>query len=170
MARKKPTRRRRGFRAVRVDVALDIGALAAAAITSGILVTNGTETIYLISADLTWSYAEHAAGQGTMECGLAHGDYSNTEITEWYNEGSVLIHDDKIVIEKSRRQCREAVTLQGSLAQEVANDGKAIRTPLRFTLESGQTLSMWVRNNDPNAFSGNTLVRCSGTLFYRVTG
>lgn len=158
----------------RVNESLAIGTLASNTILTGVLFTNGTDRKYIISADLTWTWSEVTAGDGPLDVGLAHGDYSAAEILQWFASAS-FDQSNKIAAEQNRRLIRQAGTISADkegvgsgaiLAGQLA-DGSLKRIKLNMVLEGAQAVNVWVRNVDASAFQTGSLLRVTGKVWYR---
>ncbi len=126
-----------------------------------------TEDFFAISVDVLWQIRNLTVGEGPLPVGLAHGDYTVGEILEAI-EAERLGPDDMILNEKANRKVRRSGSFSGVTGDSVLNDGKPIRTPLRFSVGSGHTLSAWLvsRAAVTNLTTGATLI-LSGTLYGR---
>ncbi len=166
--RRRP-RNRRNFIAIPFETSNVISSLATLN-TQQIDLLNAAfnEDFFAISIEAYWVFIDHAPTAGPLYVGFAHGDYTDTEINE-YLTAEILGPDDKIKNEKSRRQVRRAgvfATLATTSPEESLNDGKAIKTPLRFSVGNGHDISMWIRNGSPGTLTSGT-VQCFGTLYGR---
>ncbi len=100
----------------------------------------------ITSAVLTVSMRDHTAGEGPLIFGVAHPDYSVTEIAETLG-ATPLGPGKKIEQERANRLIRELGTLDGLSTEEKANDGRPIRAKLNWLVQEGQVnLSFWVFN------------------------
>lgn len=122
---------------------------------------------WLISADCTWSIRNLTAGQGPIHVGFAHGDYSTTEIAEWFVNSGSWSQGDRIAQEQARRKCRLVGTFSGVSTEEVLNDGKPVRTRLNFSLEDGQSLAIFAINASGAALTTGSLVYATGKVYCR---
>ncbi len=158
---------RRGFLPVRVAAVVSLGALATTGISENVLLTNSDQELYLVSGDLIVSMRDHTPDQGPITVGVAHGDYSATEIDEWF-ESNAAVTKDMIAREKSRRKCRAIGAFPGTEATEVLNDGKPIRVKLGFAISEGSNLNLWGRNDDDGTLTSGTDIVITGTVFCRM--
>jgi len=147
MARKR--RYNKNFLAVRVQASLTLSTLASGAVLSGTLMGNAGQDLYLISADLHFNKNDGTAGEGPIAVGVAHGDYTTTEIDQWF-ESTAGVGTDMISREQSKRAIREAGSLPGSFVNETLNDGKTVRLKLGFDIADNINLDFWARNGDPD--------------------
>ncbi len=161
-------RRSRDFVALPFEVELDLATLADdTVLTVGLLTGNLTEDLYIISVDASWTLrAAGAAAQGPYAVGYSHGDYSATEVKEGI-DASPTGPADTIQIERARRMIRKAGSFDGLLVNENLNDGKPLRTRIKFTMPSGKQLKFWVLNKSGGAQTTGNLIQLSGTIYGR---
>lgn len=166
----KHRRKSRGnFQVGQLLAGLSLGTLANADLISGDAFSGDVvdDDTYLISAKLNWSIDDLTEGQGPILVGLAHGDYTDAEIEEWLEASNSIGSGNKIEKERSARKCRRTGSFTG-LPVEVLNDGKAISTPLKFMLSTGQNLKFWAYNNSGSALATTVpVVRITGPIFMR---
>ncbi len=163
MARKK---RSRGFQPIQFDEQVALATLADDTVLSDPLFTFG-EDMFLISVDAIWQLRNLTAGEGPIIVGWSHGDLSVAEILEAL-EANLTDPDDIIAKERSRRPVRKAGAFDGLGGDLVLNDGKPIRTKLRFSVGDAHALRFWALNRSAttNLTTGSVL-RVSGTLYGR---
>lgn len=128
-----------------------------------------------MSVDIQGSVIGLTAGEGDpSQVGFCHGDYSATEVAE--NLNVILLGPaDKVTQEQSRRLVRKTGILQDPTGLNtqismplLGKDGSAnIRTKLKFTIQDGQTLNMFLFNNSGAVFTTGATLRYSGTLYGR---
>ncbi len=165
MMAKKSSRRRSFVRKLKCSESLGLAALAAGAAVSSDFDDSVSEKMYLLSIEATHALAEHTANEGPIVVGVAHSDYTSAEILEWFVATSGWDTGDKIAQEHQRRKIRQVGTFAGNSNQEVLNDGKAIKTPLRFTIESGQTLQQFAINSDAAVLTTGTFYQINGQVW-----
>ncbi len=143
---------------------LALSTLATSTLLSGSMsVVN--ERTYAASAWLQWSIRGLTAGEGPIRVGLAHGDYSDAEIeavleaTDSWNEGNLVAQ------EVARRKVREVGVFSGESTDEVLNDGKPIKTALRWILLQGQTLKVWAYNASGATLTTGAVVGAAGHVW-----
>ncbi len=156
-AAKRPAKRRsRGrFRVVRVQFNISLGTLASGTMLSQTLGIGTGQEYWAISADIVWTLEDLTVGQGPIAVGIAHGDYSVTELDEWY-EATGTLAGDKTEQEEGRRLARDVGIFPGSTVgpnPTVLNDGKAIRTKIGMRIEDAISLNAWVRNMSADALA-----------------
>jgi len=120
--------------------------------------TATSDTAYrILSVRLQWLLSDIIDTQeGGLLVGLAHGDYSATEIEECIEASGSINRGDKIVNERAARLVR-IVGLFGSVGAAegdlTLNDGKPIYTKLNWLIPIGKTVDFWWYNQ-----SSGTLV------------
>ncbi len=167
MAKGKSRRRDPNFTSTIVLGNVGLGALATATLVSGSLVAASDEAYRAISVDLTWSMAEHTAQQGPIMVGIAHGDYSDTEIEEWLEATAAINRGDLIAKEKASRRCRHVGTFSGLSSSESLFDGRIKRTKLGWAMTTGKTLKVWGYNLDADILTTGSLVKANGRMYLR---
>ncbi len=95
---------------------------------------------------------------GPVECGVAHGDYSLTEVEACLELATGWNENDLVSQEIAKRKVRRIGVFPSSGAggpgdAAVLNDGKAIKTKLNWILNTGQTVNFWMYNHGTAAFS-----------------
>ncbi len=153
-----------------VDEELDLGTLAARTAISAIFDNVVNERALVSSLVATWSLADWtvATGDGPVLVGVAHSDYTSTEIEEYleqtqsWNEGNMIAQE--INTRKIRRVGQFESPIGGVAADSVVlNDGKAIHVKLNWILLQGQSLQIWAYNMGGSAFATtNPTLRCAG--------
>ncbi len=166
MAKKKG--RRGGVYPVKINLAITLAALADGAIKVQVAPDSVVNKVWAVSADLKWSIRDLTAGEGPIIVGFAHSDYSDAEITEALNATGSWDRSDKVTMEQARRFVREAAAFSGA-AEEVLNDGKAIRTRIGFYIEDGKTLDFWAVNESGATLTTGGVIRVKGTVWLRST-
>ncbi len=133
---------------------LAIGTLASETLVSAPFDETVNERTFATSMVATWSMRDFTdgGGIGPIMVGVAHGDYTDPEIEAWventgsWNEGDLVQQR-----EVGRRLIRKVGTFDSigrNNADEVVvlNDGKPLRTNLKWMLLQGQTLRLWAFN------------------------
>ncbi len=145
--------------------------MALTTLANGIIVANsvtafGVTKAYLISADLQWSLDDNTAGEGPIAVGLTSSDLTVTEMAEKL-DARPTSKSDIIAMERSRRPVRNSGAFAVSEVGETLNDGKAIRTPLKFVLAEGKELQIFARNKSGATLTTGAVVRVTGTLYMK---
>ncbi len=163
MARK--PKRRFNLRKVRATGELALATLASdTAIAVGL--TGASVNPYrLQSINATWGVRALTAGEGPVTIGIAHSDYSVTEIKECLEATSSIDLGNKVEQERSNRLVRVIGTV---LAQEpMLNDGKPIRTKLNWLISVGFEADMFAYNEFTGALTTGAVVHMSGDLWVK---
>ncbi len=153
------------FAAVRVNDTFLLGALASLDMTIATLLTMGNEA-WMVSADLTWGWNANVAGEGPVQVGLAHGDYTSAEVEEWIESTGSADPGDKISQEQSRRSCRDAGLLAG-IVNFTMNDGRPKRTKLNMRIEDGKALSVFGYNAGSGTLTTGSAVSIIGKVYVK---
>ena len=151
----------------KVEIDLSPGALASntgAKANAGDVVT---EKAYITSVVLKWALQSLAAtdDMGPVLVGVAHSDYTATEIDEWIANLGSWEESDKVGQEIGRRLIREVglFEMPADITEiAVLNDGKAIRTKCGWMLATGQTIAIWARNTGTTDLAGSPTIHASG--------
>lgn len=166
MTKKKFKKNRRGFVAIPFNAILTLGALVTNAIV--IVSTMGSvfgEDIYIISVDATWSLRNFTAAEGPVHVGYTHSDLSTTEVQE--NLDAELSNPDDIIAkERSRRPVRKVGTFSQGLTDQSLNDGKVLRSKIKFSVGDGFNLDVYAINRGANLTTGG-IIHVSGTIYGR---
>ncbi len=168
MANKPRKRRRTPVRKLRVSESQALGTLGAGSLASQVFDDAVSEKMFLLSLEAAWALGEHTPDQGPITVGIAHSDYTAAEITEWIAATSAWDTGNLVAQEQNSRKIRQVGKFSGTLAQEVLNDGKQIKTPLRFIVESGQSLQQWAFNQDTSVLTTGSLVMIEGQVWAKA--
>ncbi len=168
MAKRTPRRRRRwtaNMKSVRVDALDALGALVDGVVSTTPLLDVSDEEYRVLSVNGTWTLRDGTVTEGPIVVGIAHGDYSVTEIKECLDAQAAVGRGDKIVNEQSKRLVRIVGAFSGDGTHESLNDGKPIHTRLNWHIPESKTLVTWAWNK-----SGATLTTGAETqLFGKAT-
>ncbi len=98
-----------------------------------------------------------ALGDGPIMIGVAHSDYTVTEIKEWIENSGSWDQGDMISKERNSRLIRRlgTFTIVDSTASGSVpmGDGKPIKLKLKWTLTTGDTLQLWAYNLGASALA-----------------
>ncbi len=175
MAARKGGRKRRryspGFKAIGFTVNITLATTGADVVVSQSIFTNAfEENFYAMSCKAQWSYRDGTIGEGPVEVGYAHSDYTVAEIAEKLVADEANVRGNKIATEQSRRQVRPAGVFPAQFADQVLNDGRPIKTALRFTVGNGFNLAVYARNRSGAALTTGGFISITGVLYGRYTG
>ncbi len=158
---------RQGIFVPRIEEEIAVGAL-----TTGTVVSVAGQTVvdrmYLISMDSTWALKDFTAGEGIIEVGVAHSDYTVAEIAEALDASTNWDRGNLVAREQARRKVRRVGVFDGLSAEEVLNDGKPIRTRLGWVVNNGDGLNYWARNKNAGTFTTGAEIQISGKAFARA--
>ena len=117
-----------------------------------------TESAWLSSIVATWSMDNFTVGvgDGPIQVGVAHSDYSDAEILAWILGSESWASGDMVAQEINRRRIRRVGTFDQTgpaLSVMTLNDGKPIRTKCGWQLVTGQTLRVWAFNSGSSALA-----------------
>ncbi len=160
--------RKGGLKVARFDAQVALSTLGAATIILGDMLGTINNEHYAISMDAYVSVQDHTAAEGPLDVGVAHGDYTTTEVGEWFNSTNLIGGTDQVQKEHNRRKCRDIGRLSGLSTQEILFDGGAKRVRLGFMVEDGATMNIFVFNRDDDALTTGTTVLVSGKYYYRL--
>ncbi len=161
MARKGKNRRMGKYIRGTVDEELDFDALAAKDVASGAFDESVAARTLVSSILATYSVRELTigAGLGPLIFGVAHSDYSASEIevfletTGSWDEGNLIDNE----ISKRKIRVIGTIALLGSSSEVwTLNDGKPVKTKLNWILVSGDSLQLWVYNAGTAAVATTT--------------
>ncbi len=131
---------------------MNLGTLGPVDVISAINDDVVTEQTFLTSIQGIYSLDEFtpSAGMGPILVGVAHSDYSATEIEAWVeNTGSWEEGDLVQTREIGRRLIRKVGVFENPTAVGealVLNDGKPIKTKCNWRLATGQSIQFWAYN------------------------
>lgn len=152
------------FVALPVKETLVLGNLADATVT----VASGqvlAQDLFLISMDLQISIGGHTPSEGPLQVGIAEEDLTGAEISEKLDAAPTHQHDVPAV-EQAARHVRSIGTFPGLLSDEVLNDGRNIRTTIKWKVRDGAALfDFWLRNESGGALTTGTVVEIIGTAY-----
>jgi len=159
---------RRGVKFLRASEELALSTLGTGSVVAGNFDSSVDSKTFLISADLVVSLEGLTAGEGPIVVGVAHADYTSTEIGEWFAGTGGWSDADLVAREVAKRKIREIGTFDGIAAEEVLNDGKPIHVRLGFNIEDGQTLKMWAFNaGSTNPLTTGAVLEMNGSVWAR---
>ncbi len=159
-------RKSSNFFAYRIEEQLALATLANGIALTGDLTALGLTKCYLISADLNWTIEGMTSGQGPIDVGVASGDLTATEIVESL-DAKPTSRSDRIPMERSRRPVRRSGSFPSQDVTETLNDGKPIRTKLKFYIDEGIELVAWARNRSGATLAGGAVLNVTGNLFMK---
>ena len=75
--------------------------------------------------------------------------------------------DDIVANERIRRPVRRVGAFPGGNSGEALNDGRMIRTPMKFALSDGLNIDVWAINRGGATLTTGSIVEFSGTFYGR---
>ncbi len=115
-----------------------------------------TNKAWMSSVKATWTMKNFTEGAaiGPIVVGVAHSDYSDTQIEEWIEQTQSWETKSKLGQEISKRKIRRVGVFRSpnvALGAAVLNDGRLVHTKCNWMLEIGQTLKVWAYNSGAGA-------------------
>ncbi len=161
LAKRRGTPRRRYRRYLRgaVEEDFQLGTLASKTLVAQVVGDTVTESTWLSSFVATWAMSEFtvASGDGPIVVGIAHSDYTATEIEEWVENSDSWNIASEVEKEISRRKIRRVGVFRaaaaGGLGAAVLNQGRPVRTKCNWMLNTGQTVDLWAYNTGGSALA-----------------
>ncbi len=145
----KPKRRFTG-RMIRLTGARALSTLASQTAIATALTGAATDTYRVLSMNNSWSVDGLTAGEGPLTVGYSYSDYTVAEIKEFLDSQSAINVGSKIEQEQSKRLIRVVGVFSGEANQSL-NFGRPIRTKLNWKVAIGDTIQMFVFNEDASA-------------------
>ncbi len=168
LAKKLVRRRRFNLRRVRITPEIAIGTLATdTALTSAI--SNTSPSAYrAISVIATWALAGVMdSTEGPLTVGYAHSDYTVAEIKECLEAAASIDMGNKIAMEQGNRLIRIVGVLPARSGGSFLNDGKPIKTRLNWLITQGDTVNVFVFNENTAVFTTGAVLNLQGDLWIK---
>ncbi len=164
LARRTP-RRRMNLRRVRVTPEIALATLASDTAITTALTGNSTVPYRAMSVIATWAVAGITVTEGPITLGLAHSDYSVTEIKEALEAGASIDPGNKIANEQSNRLIRIVGVVDENAP--TLNNGRTIKTRLNWAISIGQAVNMFAFNEDTASLSTGAKFTLTGNLWVK---
>ncbi len=158
-------RKRSGVRPAHISESLPLLTLANLDVLGEVLPDTVDKPTFILSIDATWSLNGLTGGEGPILVGWAHADYSDAEVEEWIENQGAWGTSDLVQQEVAKRKIRTAGEFSGVAGDEVLNDGKFIRTRMKFMLNAGQTMRFWAYNRSGAALTTGASLLVEGTAW-----
>ena len=134
-----------------IDEEGDLGTLSAKTAVRFAFDETVVEKAWITSIDAIWALKNFtiATDDGPIMVGIAHSDYTATEIEEWIENAAGWSEADLVGQEVAKRKIRKVGVFDSpnaALDDVVLNDGKSIHTKCGWMLASGQGLALWAYN------------------------
>ena len=171
MARKTPRRRRAMGRYMRgnVNEELSLGTLAGRTVVGTTFDSTVNERTFVSSIVARWAInlLTPASAVGPIMVGVAHGDYSDSEIEEWIETTGSWNEGDLVATREIGRRLIKQIGIfeipDDANDAVVLNDGKAIKSKLGWILNQGVTLKIWGYNTGTQPLATTVpVVKCEG--------
>ncbi len=164
----KPKRRARGVVLKgRVDESLALLTLAEQALVGANYDETLDEEGFLLSQESLWSSEGFTVGEGPVFVGFAHSDYTDAEIEEVIENTGSWSRGNKIAQEQSKRLIRTVGVFPLTASEETLNDGKPIKTTIRWNATTGQTLKLWAYNRGTNPLTTGGQIHAQGHVWIK---
>lgn len=122
---------------------------------------------FLVSIHAAYALRGLAVGEGPIIFGVAHSDYSATEIEEYLETTGSWKTGDKIAQEQARRKVRIIGLFDGNTQDEKFKNGEIQKTPLKFTIEEAQSLKLWAYNKSGAALTTGAVLTADGSVWLK---
>ncbi len=138
-------------------------------LVSGNLMPSSDSKYRLLSLRFTATWLNIVAlADGGAMFGVAHGDYSATEIEECIEATASINLGDKIANEKANRLVRVLGTFpstRSSVAdsEEVWNDGRMSKVKLNWVFPIGKSPVIWIYNQSETFWTTGSTLNFQGT-------
>ncbi len=126
--------------------------------------TMGRE-VYWIGGELQLALRDLTPGEGPLEVGICHSDYSTTQVLEKLEADPFALNE--VVLEQARRRVRRIGTFSGLAESEVLNNGTTISFKARFMMREGTQPSIWIRNKSGAVLTAGAFLVWTGSLWMR---
>ena len=131
-----------------------------------------TNTLRVISLKAAWSLINLGAiADDGAEFGVAHSDYSASEIEEALEAATSIDIGDKVAQEQANRLVRSIGFFTGNpeaSSQSLSfNDGKITTTKLNWVLSIGDSIAVWVRNGSSLVWTSGAAIATIGNLWVK---
>ncbi len=148
-----------------VNETLGLGTLAGTTLIAANFDESPQETALISTLVATWALDNLTIGQGPIEFGVAHSDYTDAEIEQVLETTGSWDSGDKISKEIGNRLVRKigVFVSDGASTDVKFNNGKPVKTKLNWRLNTNETLQLWAYNITGAALSTTTpSVHCDG--------
>lgn len=149
-------RRYRGYRKLPFTATIVLLTTAADVVVSFQLAEVFTEERRILSVEATWGVEDLTSGDGPLEVGLSHSDYSSGEVEESLEAVGAWDEGNKVIQEQAARLVRTVGLL--SEAETTLNDGQPMKTRLNWRMATADTLRFWCRNRGDDLTTGAEIV------------
>ncbi len=165
----KPSRRRRSIRLLKGSVKENqvLGALNDQTGVLGVLTDTVEEKAFLLSAEATYTLMGHIAGEGPISVYWCHTDYTLAEIEEFIENTQSWSSGDLVQQEIAKRKIRFVGTFSGETTDETLQEGKVIKTALKWVVNSGDGAQLCLYNDSGAQLTTGAAVRTIGYIWIK---
>ncbi len=169
LAAKRGRGRRRKFnlRRVRLNPEMPLLTPASDIVVLQAMTAVAVSTYRAISVKVMWTLMNLTSGEGPVTVGLAHSDYTVTEIKECLEAQAGIDPGNKVEQERANRMVRVVGSFSGGGGGQTLNDGKPISTKLNWLIAIGRTVVMWAYNEDTATLTTGAVLNVSGNLWVK---
>ncbi len=160
-------RRGSGIKRFPFSETLALSTLADATVLSGNFDDTFSRETFIVSQHGTYTIRGGEVGEGPLHVGVAHSDYTDAEILEWFLADQAWNTGDMVAREQAKRKIRLIGTFRGFESNETLNNGNPIKTKILWKCEDGQTLEMFIVNDSGSALTTGTILESVGTVWAR---
>ncbi len=166
MPTKRSQKRSYKLRKVRISAALGLSTLGSVTVLTGTFTGISDAQYRLMSTKSTWDLIGQTEGEGPIVVGLAHSDYTVTEIKEALEAAAAISQGDKIANEKANRLVRIIGTFGGG-ANSVLNDGRPVKTRFNWNIAIGDASVLFAYNDSGSALTTGAVLNVNGEVWVR---
>ncbi len=148
-----------------VDEALPLLTTGSGTLVGADFDENVNERSFIPSVEATWMLRNLTIAEGPILVGLSHGDYTDAEIEAFIENAGSWNEGDLVSREVGARKIRIVGAFPSpvdTLGDVVLNDGKPIKTTLKFVLNQGESLKLWAYNQSGAALTTGAVVIING--------
>ncbi len=148
---------------------LTIGALAVKDVVSNAFAGAVVDREFLLSIKGAWTWRGVPAGEGPLQFGIAHSDYTAAEIEEALEATGSWSEVNQIAAEQSRRKVRIVGVIDDEDADgEMAfNEGQLTKTTCKWVQANGTGLQLWARNLGGATLTTGSTLQFDGDAYLR---
>ncbi len=156
---------------MRVATSITIGVLAAKDLVSGPVTGVSTSSYRIMSVDFNYALSDlGATADDGQEFGLAHSDYTDTEIEQCIEVSASVDVSNKTEQEQANRLVRIIGNLVGAPGTGAGlnfNDGRPMKTRLNWGMGIGQNLVLWIRNFSGTVYTTGATLDIVGNMWVK---
>lgn len=163
----KKGRRKFNLRKVKVSPELPLLTLASdTALAIGFTTTGGSANPWrCMSVEATWALTDLTANDGPIEVGVAHSDYTVTQIKEYLENFASIDIGNKSTQEIATRWIRSVGTLND--VRTSLNNGMPVKTKLNWGMTIGKFINIWAYNQSTFALTTLAVLNVDGHLWVK---